>query len=183
MEKKKALNFGRSGGGAVAIESAASRVCREGGARVPTNVTWIWPCQLPRADAEWRSSQMASSCSAACSLLWMPPSFVRCTATERPVLVPPVWMVQHWQSHADGKDAQSTVGCVGWRGRRSMVCGEQHFRVTPCKSKSAIRAKCHETRAPVERMAPSRTLMRWCMISATRLSGLSVLVGRLTDSS
>ena len=26
-----------------------------------------------------------------------------------------------------------------------MVHGDQHFRATPCNSKSAIRAKCHET--------------------------------------
>ena len=48
---------------------------------------------------------MASPCSVACSLLLIPPSFLRCTATERPVLGQPEWMVLRWQSHADGKNA------------------------------------------------------------------------------
>ena len=86
-----------------AIESAASRVCREGGARVATNVLLRdLDLAVPVARGGHRLEIIAS---AACSLLWMPPSFLRCTAAERPVLVPPVWMVQHCQSHADGKNA------------------------------------------------------------------------------
>ena len=70
------------------------------------------------------------------SLLLMPPSFLRCTATERPVLVPPVWMVQRWQSHADGKNvlilslwaAKPEHGCVGWRSRRSFLLAKAKAR-------------------------------------------------------
>ena len=84
------------------IENAASRVSREGGARVATNVLLRdldLAVPVARVYAVWRSSQMASLCSAACSWWWTPPSL-----------------------------NQSTVGCFGWGGRRSVLRGDHHVR-------------------------------------------------------
>ena len=91
-----------------AIESAASRVCREGGARVAPNVLLRdLDLAVPVAGGGRRLEIIADGLPlfGGVQLALMPPSFLRCTATERPVLVPPVWMVHRWQSHADGKNA------------------------------------------------------------------------------
>ena len=72
---------------------------------------------------------MASPCSVVCSLLLIPPSFLRCTVTERPVLVLPEWMVLRWQSRVDGKNAlilslwaaKPEHGWLCWLGRSEVV--------------------------------------------------------------